>query len=64
MFKAIFNSHGADSSLRDRDGDVVDVISLVDEKEYDKDDVGEMYRVRFEDGVEIDAFDDELLRCY
>ena len=49
-----------DSSLIQYDNTVVEVLGELDESKYDKFDVGSMYRVRFCDGTEGQAFEDEL----
>ena len=59
----IFNTHGADSQLNFRSGQVVEVLRPLTEKEADLPDVGPMFRVRFQDGFECDAFEDELEDC-
>lgn len=56
----IFNTHGNDSDLNSRSGHVVEVLRELTEDEVDADDVGLMYKVRFIDGFECDAFADEL----
>ena len=58
--RAIFNTHGADSELNCKSGQEVEVIRPLTVAECDVDDVGMMYKVRFDDGTEIDAFADEL----
>ena len=59
MSKAIFNSHG-DSDLFLRDGKVVEILRPLTKEEADIEDVGMMYKIRFSDGFEVDAFEDEL----
>lgn len=58
--RAIFNTHGSDSTWCERDGEVCEVLRPLTNDEADLFDVGMMYRVRFSDGVETDAFEDEL----
>jgi len=58
--KKVFDSHGQDTQLNDRSGQVVEVIRPLTEDEADLFDVGPMYRIRFDDGYETDAFEDEL----
>ena len=58
--KAIFDTHGNDSELNYRSGQEVKIIRILTEAECDIDEVGNMYRVRFNDGMETDAFEDEL----
>ena len=60
MFK-IFDTHGADSSLNTRSGQKVEVLRPLTDKEADLFETGPMHRVRFPDGFESDAFEDELL---
>lgn len=57
---AIFDTHGADSKLNSRSGSEVVVIRELTEDECDIEDVGKMYHIRFADGFETDAFEDEL----
>ena len=58
--KAVFDTHGGDSELNCRTGSVVLVVRKLTEKEADIFDVGNTYRIRFDDGFETDAFEDEL----
>ena len=58
--RAIFNTHGSDSTWCERDGEACKVLRPLTDEEADLFDVGMMYRVRFNDGVETDAFEDEL----
>lgn len=60
MVKAVFDTHGNDSELNIRSGEVVQVIRPLTEHEADIDDVGPMFKIRFSDGKETDAFGDEL----
>lgn len=55
-----FNTHGSDSEWMKRDGEKCVVIRPLTEDEADIFDVGSMYRIRFSDGIETDAFEDEL----
>ena len=55
-----FDSHGIDSVWSKRDGQICTVIRPLTSDEADLSDVGPMYRIRFEDGVITDAFEDEL----
>ena len=57
---AIFDAHGADSELNSRSGSKVEVLRDLTEAECDIDEVGRMYHIRFADGFETDAFEDEL----
>lgn len=56
----VFNTHGGDTSWNDRSGQIVEVHRPLTEEEADLFDVGPMYRIRFQDGTETDAFEDEL----
>ena len=56
----LFDSHGGDSQLNARTGQTVEILRALTEQEADLDDVGPMFRIRFEDGYETDAFADEL----
>lgn len=58
--KKIFDTHGGDSELNCRSGQTVDVIRLLTKEEADLNETGPMYRIRFLDGYETDAFADEL----
>lgn len=60
MKKAIFDTHGADSTWNYRTGETCEVIRSLTEQEADISDVGPMFRIRFSDGVETDACEDEL----
>ena len=51
--KKIFDAHGNDS-------EEVEVIRELTDDECDKAEVGKMFRIRFDDGYETDAFEDEL----
>ena len=54
----LFNT--IDTELLKYDGQMVTVIRPLTEDEADIFDVGNMYKVRFADGYERDAFEDEL----
>lgn len=56
----VFNSHGADSQLKKYDNCICDVQRELTKEEADIKDIGKMYHVRFPDGYETDAFEDEL----
>lgn len=56
--KKIFNT--TDSELKKYNGTEVEVIRPLTEKECDIADVGNMYKVKFYDGYERDAFEDEI----
>ena len=59
--KKIFDTHGNDSELNVRSGQEVEVIRELADNECDKAEVGNMFHIRFEDGYETDAFEDELI---
>ena len=58
--KYIFDTHGADSDLNDRSGQLVEVIRSITADEADIKDVGQMFEVEFPDGYRTWAFEDEL----
>ena len=60
MKRAIFDTNGNDSKWNDRSGEEVTIIRALTEAEADLIETGPMYRVRFSDGTETDAFEDEL----
>ncbi len=53
--------HTTQSDLTKYNGTAVTVLHELDESEYDKADVGQMYKIKFFDGHTADAFEDELL---
>ena len=55
-----FDTHGCDSELNSRSGAVVEVLRPLTEDEADLHETGPMFRIRFRDGFETDAFEDEL----
>lgn len=55
-----FNTHGGDSTWNERSGQKCLILRQLTEAECDIEDVGPMWKIRFSDGVETDAFDDEL----
>lgn len=57
---ALFDTHGVDSQLNERSGSKALVVRPLTADEVDIADVGNMYRIRFDDGFETDAFEDEL----
>lgn len=57
----IFDTHGGDSSLNKRTGQICAVIRSLTEKEADLCETGPMYQVVFPDGYVTDAFEDELI---
>ena len=50
-----------DSELKKYNNTTVEVIGPFDEAKYDRFDVGNMYEIRFYDGKETQAFEDELI---
>lgn len=46
----------------DREGQAFQVVGTVNPDTYDFDECGIMYRIRFEDGVEIEAWPEEVER--
>lgn len=56
----IFDTHGGDSTWNNRSGQKCVAVRPLTPQECDIDDVGPMWRIRFEDGIETDAFQDEL----
>ena len=60
MKKAVFDTHGADSELNSRSGEIVEVLRALTSEECDIFEVGEMFKIRFADGYATDAFADEL----
>lgn len=59
--KCIFDTFGSDSSLNVRSGQIVEIIRPLTEKEADLFLTGPMFHIRFADGFETDAFENELL---
>ena len=55
--KAIFDTHGADTELNCRSGQEVEILRELTENECDIEEVGRMYHIPFEDGLETDAFE-------
>lgn len=55
-----FDTHGGYEELNERSGSPVLVLRALTEKEIDINDIGPMYVVKFSDGYECDAFEDEL----
>lgn len=56
----VFDTHGGDSRLNERSGQNCVIVRHLTEDEADMFDVGPMYHIRFDDGYETDAFEDEL----
>lgn len=52
---------GGTEPLRERTGQPVTIVRELDDTERDAE-VGRMFRVRFPDGHEADAFDEEVVR--
>lgn len=59
--KKLFNSQGNDSKLAKYDGCMCEIVRELTRDEADIDDVGKMFHIKFMDGYETDAFDDELI---
>lgn len=57
----LFDTHNGDSQLNSRSGQMVEVLRELTEAEADVADVGPMYHIKFPDGLETDAFEDELI---
>ena len=55
-----FNTHGGDYELNHRSGEHITVIDVADPCGYDYEEIYWMYRVRFDDGFEVEAFEDEI----
>lgn len=49
-----------DTEWADRSGHAVTVLGEIDPTTYDRDEVGPMFRIQFADGIQADAFGDEL----
>lgn len=58
----IFNTHGGDTILNEYSGLKGVIVRPLTETEVDIDDVGMMYKVCLENNLEIDAFEDELIK--
>lgn len=58
----VYYFYTTDSSLKRYNGTKVSVLRQLTTDECDTSDVGNMYKVRFEDGCERDAFEDELIK--
>jgi hypothetical protein len=56
----VFDTHGADSTLNHRSGELVNVTRLLTPEEADLHEVGVMLEVRFADGSTAHAYMDEL----
>jgi hypothetical protein len=52
---------GGTEKLRERTGQNIEVLRELDDSERDPE-VGRMFRVRFPDGYEADAFEEEVVR--
>lgn len=59
----IFDTRGRDRELKVRDGQECVVVRALTEQEADLSETGPMYRVRFCDGFEADAFEDEIAKA-
>lgn len=61
-YPTLFTYSGQDDAdLRDHSQQEAMVLSCLSADEVDEAEVGRMFRVRFTDGLERDAFEDELL---
>lgn len=49
------------SDLVKFNGSRIEILEPLDEREYDREDVGPMYKARFNDGEIRDVFEDELV---
>lgn len=58
--KAVFDTHGLDSRLNARSGEVVTVLRPLASREADLQETGPMYKIKFTDVYETGAFADEL----
>jgi hypothetical protein len=56
---AIFTT--TDSELKNRNNNIVKIIRPLSADECDIEDVGNMYKIKFQDGFITDAFEDELV---
>ena len=56
----VFDCKGTDSELTKYDGCLCEVERELTKDEADIDEVGKMYHIKFMDGYETDAFEDEL----
>ena len=56
----VFDCEGTDSELTKYDGCLCEVERELTKDESDIDEVGKMYHIKFMDGYETDAFEDEL----
>lgn len=59
--KLVFDSHGCDSQLKKYDGIPCTIIRRVTSEEADLFETGNMYVIRLDNGVETQAFEDELV---
>ena len=59
--KFIYDSHEADTTMNHLTGQEVEIIRPLTEDEADIEEVGMMYKCKFEDGEIRDCFDDELM---
>ena len=58
--KAIYDSHGGDTTMNHYTGQEVEIIRPLTNREADLWDIGMMYCCRFKDGCVKDVFEDEL----
>ncbi len=59
IFNSTQRSAGA-PGYPERTGQTVDIVRPLTDAEHDRAEVGQMFRIRFDDGIEADAFEDEL----
>lgn len=59
--RVTFRYSGQDEvAYRAKSGDVATIVRPIGDPDVDVSEVGPMWRIRFEDGVELDAFESEL----
>ena len=56
-----FRFYTTQSDLVKFNGSRIEILEPLDEREYDREDVGSMYKARFSDGEIRDVFEDELV---
>lgn len=56
-----FDTHKADKTLKQYDGMKCVVLRQLAEYEYDYADIGDIWRVKLENGMQIDALDEEVV---
>ena len=57
-----FQTHGGDTTLAHRDGQKFKLLGRTPDENYDRiePEAGSLWRIRFEDGFETDAYGDEI----